>query len=299
MTKPPRHDRPLLGILLMVLAMMVIPLLDIFAKILADDYPVLQITWGRFIFNVIWLIPLLLLRREQYWRLPLHPWIQILRGLCLLSSTFFFFLCIKTNPIPNALALLFVSPLIVTLLSPIVLGEKFGLKRLLATLCGFGGVLVVLQPNSGEFQPSLLYALAAGFSYALYILLTRKVSTTSSPLMTLFYTALVGTVAISPWVPGVWVTPDSEAILTSAAIGLIAATGHFLVILSCQYAPASTVSPFNYTEIIGATMLSYLFFGYLPNAIVWLGITIICASGIYISVREIRQQQRKPAALRR
>jgi drug/metabolite transporter (DMT)-like permease len=296
----PNHDRPMLGILLMILGMMVIPLLDIFAKMLAAQYPVLQITWGRFVFNVIWLIPFLIWQKEKWWVLPKHPWIQIFRGLCLLSSTFFFFLSIKTNPIPNALALLFVSPLIVTLLSPFILGEKFGLKRLLATLFGFIGVLIVLQPNSDQFQPSLLYALIAGLSYALYIVVTRKISTSSSPLMTLFYTAVVGTVAITPWVPMIWVPPDSEAILLFAAIGLIAATGHFLVILSCRYAPASLVSPFNYTEIIVATMLSYLFFDYLPNAIVWLGIAIICVSGIYISLKEIKQQRRnKPAALRR
>ena len=290
----------MLGILLMILGMIVIPLLDVFAKILAAQYPVLQVTWGRFVFNVIWLIPFIIWQKEKWWAMPKHPWIQIFRGLCLLSSTFFFFLSIKTNPIPNALALLFVSPLIVTLLSPFILGEKFGLKRLLATLFGFIGVLIVLQPNSDQFQPSLLFALIAGLSYALYILVTRKISTSSSPLMTLFYTAVVGTVAITPWVPMIWVPPDSEAVLLFAAIGLIAATGHFLVILSCRYAPASLVSPFNYTEIIVATMLSYLFFDYLPNAIVWLGIAIICVSGIYISLREIKQQRRnKPAAIRR
>jgi len=296
----PSHDRPMLGIGLMIMGMMVIPIMDILAKTLAAQYPVLQITWGRFIFNVIWLIPFLIWRKEKWWVVPKHPWIQIFRGLCLLSSTFFFFLSIKSNPIPNALALLFVSPLIVTLLSPFILGETFGLRRLLATLFGFAGVLIVLQPNSDEFQPSLLYALIAGMSYALYILVTRKVSTSSSPLMTLFYTAVVGSVAITPWVSLVWVPVDSEAILMFAAIGMIAATGHFLLILSCQYAPASLVAPFNYTEIIVATMLSYLFFDYLPNAVVWLGISIICVSGIYISLREISQRRRnRPAALRR
>jgi drug/metabolite transporter (DMT)-like permease len=296
----PNHDRPLLGIGLMIMGMMVIPIMDILAKMLTAQYPVLQIAWGRFVFNVIWLIPFLIWRREKWWVVPKHPWIQLFRGLCLLSSTFFFFLCIKSNPIPNALALLFVSPLIVTLLSPFVLGEAFGVRRLLATLFGFFGVLIVLQPNGEEFQPSLLYALIAGLSYALYILVTRKVSTSSSPLMTLMYTAMVGSIAISPWMPLIWVPVDNEAILIFAAIGMIAATGHFLVILSCQYAPASLVAPFNYTEIIIATVLSYLFFDYLPNTVVWLGIAIICASGIYISLREISQRKRsKPAALRR
>jgi drug/metabolite transporter (DMT)-like permease len=295
----PNHDRPILGILLMIMGMMIIPLMDIFAKMLATQYPVLQITWGRFIFNAIWLIPFLIWQKEKWWATPKHPWIHVFRGLCLLSSTFFFFLSIKTNPIPNALALLFISPLIVTILSPFILGEKFRIRRLLATLFGFFGVLIVLQPNSDEFQPSLLYAVIAGLSYALYIVVTRKVSTSSSPLMTLFYTAVVGTVAITPWVPMIWVPVDNESILLFAAIGLIAATGHFLVILSCQYAPVSLVAPFNYTEIIVATILSYLFFDYLPNTIVWLGISIICLSGLYISFREIiHQRLNKPAALR-
>lgn len=285
------HDRPMLGIGLMLLGMMVIPVMDILAKMLTAQFPVLQIVWGRFIFNVIWLIPFLIWRKEQCWIMPKHPWVQIFRGVCLLSSTFFFFLCIKSNPIPNALALLFISPLIVTLLSPLILGESFGLRRLLATLFGFAGVLIVLQPNSDQFQPSLLYALIAGLSYALYILVTRKVSTSSSPLMTLFYTAVVGSVAITPWIVPVWVPIDSKAILIFAAIGMIAATGHFLVILSCQYAPASLVSPFNYFEIIVATILSYLFFDYLPSVVVWLGIAIICTSGIYISLREISQRR--------
>jgi drug/metabolite transporter (DMT)-like permease len=282
------NDRPLLGVSLMIAGMLIIPALDICAKLLSEEFQVLQVTWSRFVFNFLWLVPLLLLRREKWWRLPRHPWIQMFRGLCLLMATLFFFTCIKTNPIPNALAILFISPLIVTLLSPWILGETFGIRRFIATIAGFIGVLVVLQPTGNDFQPSLLYAMLAGLSYAFYILITRKVSTSSSPLMTLFYTALVGTVALLPWMPSVWITPDSEALLIMSAMGLIAASGHFLVILSCQYAPASLVSPFNYAEIIGATLLSYLFFDYFPNHSVWLGILIICGSGIYISMREFK-----------
>lgn len=288
------HNRPLLGIALMIAGMLVIPALDICAKLLVQDYPVLQVTWSRFLFNLLWLLPILLWRREKGWRLPRHPWTQLLRGLCLLMATIFFFLCIKTNPIPNALALLFISPLIVTLLSPLILGEAFGLKRFIATLVGFSGVIIVLQPTTSAFQPSLLFALAAGVSYAFYILVTRRVSTSSSPLMTLFYTALVGTLALLPWLPAVWVWPDSDALLLMSTMGLIAAAGHYLVILSCQYAAASLVAPFNYAEIIGATLLSYWFFDYFPNQIVWLGVLIICSSGVYISLRELHAQRQPP-----
>lgn len=290
MQKP---DRPLLGIGLMIIAMLIIPGLDICARLLSEQYHVLQVTWSRFAFSLIWIIPCLLWRRERIWRMPKHPWIQIVRGLCLLLATLFFFRSIQTNPIPNALALLFISPLIVTLLSPIILGEAFGIRRFIATIVGFIGVLVVLQPTSEAFQPSLLYALLSGLCYAFYILITRKVSTSSSPLMTLLYTAIVGSVALAPAIIPVWQTPDTNALILMTAMGLIATAGHYFVILACQLAPASIVSPFNYTEIIGATILSYIFFDYLPDYLTWLGIVIICGSGIYISLREIKLSRRK------
>lgn len=290
MQKP---DRPLLGIGLMIIAMLIIPGLDICARFLSEQYHVLQVTWARFAFSLIWIIPCLLWRRERIWRMPKHPWIQIVRGLCLLLATLFFFRSIQTNPIPNALALLFISPLIVTLLSPIILGEAFGVRRFIATIVGFIGVLVVLQPTSEAFQPSLLYALLSGLCYAFYILITRKVSTSSSPLMTLLYTAIVGSVALAPAIIPVWQTPDTNALILMTAMGLIATAGHYFVILACQLAPASIVSPFNYTEIIGATILSYIFFDYLPDYLTWLGIVIICGSGIYISLREIKLSRRK------
>lgn len=270
--------------------MLLIPGLDICAKLLSEQFHILQVTWIRFVFNAAWLLPFLVFSREKCWALPENPWSQLFRGLCLLMSTLFFFLCIKTNPIPNALALLFISPLIVTLLSPLILGEIFGIRRFIATIFGFIGALIVLQPTGSNFQPSLLFAMLAGLCYALYIIVTRKVSSSSAPLMTLFYTSMVGIVMLIPWMPAVWITPDSRALILMSAMGLFAAMSHYLIILSCHYAPASLVSPFNYIEIISAAIFSYLIFGYFPQAVTWVGIAIICGSGIYISIREIRNR---------
>ena len=291
------EQRPMLGIMLMIGGMMIIPGLDICAVLLSDQYHVFQVTWSRFAFSIIWLIPVVLIRREKWWRKPKHPWIQILRGICLLLATIFFFICIQTNPIPNALGLIFISPLVVTLLSPIVLGETFGIRRFAATIVGFFGVLIVLEPDSADFDPTLLYAMLAGFSYAAYILITRKVSTSSSATMTLVYTSLTGCIFLIPLITGVWKTPDLDGILIMMLMGLIATSGHFLIILSCQYASASLVSPFNYTEIIGATLLSYLFFDYFPDLRAWLGIVVISGSGIYIWIREMKDQH-KPVITR-
>ncbi len=288
--QPPQ--RPLLGIGMMVLGMLAIPPLDVCAKVLSQDYPVMQVVWSRYFFHFLLLIPLLAFRRIQWWHIPKHPKTHVLRSILLLLSTIFFFIAIKQNPIPNALALLFVSPLIVTGFAPLFLGERFQMNRAGAALCGFIGVLVVLQPTTDAFQPSILFAGLAGASYAFYIMTTRKVSNNLSPLLTLFYTAIVGMLVMSFIAPFNWITPDLRGWLIMALMGAFAALGHYLIILACEFASASLVAPFNYVEIVGATLVSFMVFGYFPNLLVWVGIAIICASGVYISLVEYRQSRK-------
>lgn len=291
------RDRPLLGILLMSTAMLVVPLLDACAKILSQDYPVLQVSWGRFAFHFVWLLPLVTWRGYRWWRKPLMPWIQALRSVFLLMATVCFFLSISSNPIPTALALLFVSPLVVTLLAPLLLGERLELARVLAALAGFGGILIVLRPTTDAFNPSALFALGAGFSYALYIITTRRVSGLAPPLLTLFYTAAAGFFVMSLLMPAVWVLPDARGWGLMALMGLFAAAGHFMIIKSCEYASASLLAPFNYVEIIGATAISYLIFDHFPDPWAWLGIAIICGSGIFLSLRELHASRRTPESV--
>ncbi len=284
--RPNTEHRPLLGILLMVLAMIIIPVLDICAKILNESYPVWQVVWSRFAFHLLWLMPIVIITGQKWWRLPAHPVYQFMRGFFLLMATVCFFISIKTNPIPVALALLFVSPLVVTLLSPFLLGETFGLRRLIATIVGFIGVLIVINPGADEFNPTILLALLAGVCYSFYIIITRKISSRGSAIMAMFYTGLVGVIILAPVMPSIWVMPDAYGLGLMAIMGLIAVSGHYLITQACYYAPASLVSPFNYTEIVSATLLSFFIFGYLPEPRVWLGIAIICLSGLYISIRE-------------
>jgi drug/metabolite transporter (DMT)-like permease len=248
---------------------------------------VMQVTWARFFFHMVFLLVVLTFKKQPWWRMPTNPGMQVARGAMLLMATLSFFYAIKFNPIPNALSLLFVSPLVVTLVSPLILGEMFGLRRFIATVIGFAGVLIVLQPNSEAFTPSILFALISGFGYAAYILITRKLSADKTPLLTLFYTAVVGVFVLLPVMPAIWVQPDLKSWGLMALMGAVAALGHYMVILACQYAEASVVSPYNYFEIVGAVILSYIIFGYFPGLNVWIGVVIICASGIYISYREL------------
>lgn len=282
-------QRPLLGIILMITAMILVPVLDIFAKLLSEDYAVLQVTWARFVFHTMWLIILLTLMGRQWWRMPNNPRSQFVRSLLLAFTTVAFFYAIAENPIPTSLALLFVSPLVVALVAPMWLGEAFDTRRMMAVIVGFVGVLIVLQPWSGEFRWSLLWALAAGVGYAFYLMATRRMSTKDeSSLTTLLHTAVGGMLVLTPLMWPDWRWPDAEGIAMMAAMGFFAASGHFLIIKACQYASASQLSPFNYFEIVAATALSYVVFGFWPQWYVWVGLAVICLSGFYITMREVR-----------
>ena len=279
------------GIGLMLLAMSTVPFLDIFAKLLSKDYSVMQVTWTRFFFHAFWLLPIIFWQKVSIKTLPENPGLQFLRGVMLTMATLFFFAAIKDNPIPNALTLLFISPFIVAILSPFILGERFDFYIGIGVVIGFMGVIVVLQPNSDEFQPSLLFAIVAGVCYGLYIILTKKLSFRAPPVLTLFYSAMVGLLILTPLVIPSWKAPDLSGVLLGAAMGFSAAASHFMIIKAFEFASASELSPFNYFEIVGAILLSYLIFGFIPNFQAILGLLIIIGSGLYVSWRVMKKNQ--------
>ncbi len=133
-----------------------------------------------------------------------------------------------------------------------------------------------------------LFAMAAGSAYAFYVLTTRKLARSAPATVMLAFTGLVGAVASSAAVPFVWVWPDLTDWLIMVSLGLIAAIGHLMIILAYERADASQLAPLGYSEIVSATLLGYFIFGDLPDALTWLGITIVVASGVYISLREAR-----------
>ena len=294
------NTKVLKGIGLMLLGMSIVPFLDIFAKLLSEDYPVTQVTWTRFFFHAIWLLPMIIWQKVKLFSVPEKPSLQFLRGLMLTLATLFFFAAIVTNDIPEALTLLFISPLVVAILSPFILGERFDLFIGVGVLIGFIGVIVVLQPDSEQFDPTLLFALVAGFCYALYIIITKKLSFRAPPVLTLFYSAIVGIVIMSLIVVPYWTTPDLKGILMGAAMGFFAAASHFMIIKAFEFASASELSPFNYFEIVVAIILSYLVFDVLPNLQAILGLIIIILSGLYVSWRAMKNnqdQESKPKAI--
>ncbi|MDX1514609.1 MAG: DMT family transporter [Gammaproteobacteria bacterium] len=288
---------PTLGVILMIAAMMVVPLMDGIAKHLSATYSVVQITWARYFFHLVILLPVVLWRHGAAALLLRRPQLQIVRGGFLLGSTILFFAAISVMPIADAIALVFIAPFIVTALSPLVLGEQVGIRRWSAVGIGFVGVLVIVRPGMSAFHWGMLLALGAGAIYAFYSLATRRLSGSAPPLVTLTYTALLGAVVMSLAAPFYWSPPDTTALAWMALMGAVAALGHFLIIKAFEYAEASLLAPLGYVEIVGATAVGYFAFGDFPDRFTWLGVAIVIASGVYVSIRERRTGAARPPVL--
>jgi drug/metabolite transporter (DMT)-like permease len=274
------------AIIFSLLGWMFLPVMDGFAKYLSDDLPILQITWARYFFTVAFVFPIMLFfyKKQLVW--SDKPKLQIFRGLILLSANICFFYAISVISLAKALTLAFIAPLIVTAFSPILLGEKVGYRRWTAVAVGFIGSLIVIRPGFLEFNLASMAALATGFFYGFYLIITRKLSTSDNPLLTLLITGMVGALLVSLIIPFYWVKPTLNQWSLMAGIGVFACIGHLFLILSLKYADASKLAPLGYTEIIPNVIIGYYFFNELPDNWTYLGLFIIVLSGLYISRRE-------------
>ena len=274
------------AIIFNLLAWVMLPIMDGFAKYLSAELPVLQITWARYFFTVVFIFPLMLFFFKKYLVWTDKPKLQLIRGLILLTANISFFYSISVISLPKALTLAFVAPLVVTAFSPFFLGESVGYRRWAAVIIGFIGSLVVIRPGFLEINLASLAALGTGIMYGFYLIITRKLSTSDNPLLTLLLTGVVGAIIATTFMPFVWVSPTFNQCSIMAAIGLFACIGHLFIILSLRCADASKLALFSYFEIVTNIIIAYYFFGDFPDSWTFLGLFIIVFSGIYISRRE-------------
>lgn len=269
----------------MLAAMVLLPIMDGLAKGLSERYPVAQIVWARYFFHLACMLPLLLWRRVL---VPKQLGLQLVRGGLLLAATFMFFVGLSLMPQATVLALFFVSPAVVTVLAPAILGERVGLWRLVAVLVGFFGVLLILRPGAGVWGWGAVFAMGAGVMHGFYMMFTRRLAGSAPPLVTLGYTAVLGALVMSILMPFVWVPPEPRDLLIMVSLGFLAAGGHFLLIKAFDHAPATYLAPIGYAEIVTAVVFGYLAYGHLPDALTWLGIGVIVAAGLWVSLWERR-----------
>ena len=275
------------GIALMVVAMGVLPLLDVCAKFLGQGgIPILQIVWARMFFGAVLTLPFAWQAAGPRGLLPERLGFHTARAAALVGSTGFFFGAISFMPIADSLAIFFVQPLLITALSPLLLKEHVGPRRWAAVAIGFCGTLIIIRPGFQEFNPGMALAFASGTCMALYMLITRRLARDEDPLMTTFHTSLMGAAMMSLTLPFLWQPPDAGQWGLLLLLAAIAVAGHFLIARAYTMAEASLLAPLAYTEMIMATLAGWWFFGEMPDGWTFFGVAILIACAIYISVRE-------------
>ncbi len=285
-----RPQHALRGTLLFLAALFLFAALDATAKYLSAFFAVPLLVWARYLVHFLIMLLAMAPGMGRAIVVTRRPWLMSLRALTLVGVTLLGQLALKTLPLAETTALIFVTPLLVAVLAGPLLGEQVRLRTWLATLAGFAGVLLIARPGGALVGPGVAYALGAALCYAVYQILTRQLAATEHPTRLLFYTALVGTLAMSLVLPAYWdgqlPTPAQGLLIVS--LGLYGGIGHFLLIRAFREAPASTLSPLLYIQLIWATLLGWSVFEQLPDSLAIVGMLIIGASGLSLAIRPRR-----------
>jgi drug/metabolite transporter (DMT)-like permease len=285
---------------LMVAAVSLFSCLDATAKYLATHakLPLVEVVWVRFLGQtVVILLTLGLVSIPRLLR-SAKPRHQLLRSCLLLCSTAFNFLALQHLRLDQTLSIQFLAPLLVALLAGPLLGEWVGWRRLLAIMVGFCGILIIVRPGYQTLSIGMVYASLCMLCYAGFSLITRYVANQDPPDVTLFYSLLVGTLCVAPFALMQWVWPASWLILLlMLSMGLWGAIGHYLFIVAYQLAPASSVAPFIYLQLLSMTGLGYFVFGDLPDLWTMAGASVVIGSGIYLVHRENVTRKQTAAAV--
>ncbi|MEM8730760.1 MAG: DMT family transporter [Pseudomonadota bacterium] len=290
-TTPQNTVQNLRGIALIALGFFSFSACDMQAKLLTADLPALEIVWFRQLGLFLGVIVLIA------WRGPgllasQKPLLQIGRGLTAAGSAVCFVIGVRVVPLADAVAVTFIAPFIVTVMGALLLREPVGPRRWAAVAFGFLGMLIVIRPGLGVFDPAIIFVVFAAFLFSVRQILSRWLSNADSVLTTVAYTSITSGLALSIALPFVWTTPerlDTWALIVGVA--LTAAAGEILVITALSIAEVSALAPVHYSLILWGTLYGYMIFGHLPDLWTVFGCIIIVASGLYAINRERLRQR--------
>lgn len=267
----------------MVLAVSTFTCLDATSKYLAQHYPVPGIVFFRYIVQMLLMVVVLAPRMGFELLRTSNLRLQIVRGVILTVSSLAFLAALAHIPLAEAASIAFMTPIIIAVLAGPVLNERVGARTWVALAGGFVGVLFIIKPGGDFFTWAALLPLFSAFCMAFYQMLTSRLAGRDAPLVTLFYPALIGSALVPLVFPHQLVVP---ATLGHAGlfvlIGVLGGLGHFLLIQAHHYASASILSPFMYAQLVTALALGWLVFGQLPDAIAFVGMAAITASGLLL-----------------
>ncbi|WP_232824985.1 DMT family transporter [Primorskyibacter marinus] len=296
-------DRPLLGIGLMLGFCVVAPMGDAVAKLLGGVVPIGELLLVRFGVQALVLIPLIAMTGRP-WRMRGRVLrLTFLRTILHAFGIAMMFTALIYLPLADAVAIAFVMPFLMMILGHYVLDEEIGWRRMVACAVGFIGTLLVVQPSFQEVGWPALLPLGVALNFACFMLVTRQIAKEVDPIG---LQAVSGVMAVAMIAPALllfggisgsaftWVTPTMNTWVLLLGIGLLGTLAHLLMTWSLRYAPSATLAPMQYLEIPFATLIGWLIFSDLPNALASVGILITMAAGLYIVVRERNLSRLRP-----
>ena len=282
----------LAGIGLLVAAVACFAVLDTTTKIVSLSVPVLMAIWFRYAFQAIATTVAMLPSRGWSLLRTAHPKFQCLRGVLLLTTSVFAFFSLKHMPVGEFTAIVMITPLVITLLASLTLGERVSVLRWALVIGGFVGTLIIIRPGGESFSWATLLPLGLVVSHAWFQILTSRLVRTEDPVTLHFYTGWIGTLLASLALPFVWTSLDSWTLWAGLALmGLMGTVGHYMMILAYARAPVSTLTPFLYAQIGFAMLGGWLAFSHVPDdlSLLGMGMIAVCgATGAWLAVRESR-----------
>lgn len=266
--------------------MLLFAAMDAMSKSLSTSHAIPQILWVRYI--LFSGLAILVLRRQglaAVWHTE-RPWLQFFRALLLVVENGVFVLAFKYLPLADVHAIAAASPLIVIALSVPVLGEKVGIRRWLAVIAGFLGVLLIIRPGFQEVRPAMLIALLGAFMWGSYQIMVRLCARTDSSATTWLWSAAIGLFATTLVGPFTWTQPTPAGWALLVAIALLGSGGHLALIKALGLAEAGALQPYSYTLLLWATVIGYFAFDHIPDHWTLAGAGLVLASGLYAWHRE-------------
>ncbi|MHA7774282.1 DMT family transporter [Roseibium sp. M-1] len=293
-------QNPLTAILLMSSAMFLLPVMDITAKYLSATLPPIEITFGRFFFQLLISLGIAVVTGRISRLRGQQPVVNYLRGILLGTASLCFFTSVKYMSVATAISIFFIEPMVLTVLAAVLLKEQVGPRRIGAILVGLVGTVIVLRPTLAEIGLVSLLPVVTAILFSFYLIINRLYPVRDDLLTIQFSAGLSGTLLLGlglvigrlAGIEGMeFQMPDLSQSGLLALIGLISFAGHGLVVSAFQRGSASMLAPLQYLEIVSATLFGYLVFADFPDGPTWAGMSLIVASGLYITHRERKLKQ--------
>lgn len=270
------------GVLLMITGVSLIATMDLLVKLASANLSFVQIAWGRYTIQLAVLLVVALPAGVHACLRSTIPHVHLFRALVLLGGNLAFMAALRYLPLAEANVIGFLAPLILTALAYPVLGESVGLRRALAVIAGFVGVLIVIRPGSDVFGWAALLPLSMAICAATYHIMTPVVRRIEDPAISLYFLSVIAVVTTTALLPWWWAPPSPTEWGFLVAVGLLSAGGHVLMIRALESTATATIAPFFYCHLIWALIFGHIFFDEFPDLATLAGAGLVVASGLYV-----------------